>query len=60
MNHQNNLPAKAGEIVTRQTELAGLPVLIRNAGDAARFAFEEFFHGQRRNPSTRKAYLLAV
>lgn len=30
------------------------------AGPAARFAFEEFFHGQIRNPFTRKVYLRAV
>jgi integrase/recombinase XerD len=37
-----------------------LPELIRDAGGAARFAFEEFIHGQIRNPFTRKAYLHAV
>ncbi len=46
------------------TELAGqdaeLPTLIRNAGVAARFAFEEFLHGKIRNRFTRKAYLHAV
>jgi site-specific recombinase XerD len=30
------------------------------AGPAARFAFDEFFHGQIRNPFTRKVYLRAV
>ena len=37
-----------------------MPELIRDAGGAARFAFEEFIHGQIRNPFTRKAYLHAV
>ncbi len=43
-----------------QTQDAELPELIRDAGGAARFAFEEFIHGQIRNPFTRKAYLHAV
>lgn len=37
-----------------------MPSLVSQAGDAARFAFEEFFHGQIRNPHTRKAYLHAL
>ncbi len=50
---------------SHSTELIGpqdaeLPELIRDAGGAARFAFEEFIHGQIRNPFTRKAYLHAV
>ena len=43
-----------------QTQEVELPVLIREAGGAARFAFEEFIHGQIRNPFARKAYLHAV
>lgn len=41
-------------------EPADLPMLIRDAGAAARFAFEEFVHGQIRNRSTRKAYLHTI
>ena len=37
-----------------------IPAVIRNAGGAAWFAFEEFFEGQIRNPYTRKAYLHSV
>jgi hypothetical protein len=37
-----------------------LPVILKNCGPAARFAFEDFLHGQIRNPHTRKAYLHAV
>lgn len=37
-----------------------LPEVIRRAGGAARFAFEEFLFGRIRNPYTRKAYLHAV
>ena len=43
-----------------QTQEAELPELIRDAGGAARFAFEEFIHGKIRNRFTRKAYLHAV
>jgi site-specific recombinase XerD len=39
---------------------AGLPELVSSAGDAARFAYEEFFLGRIRNPYTRKNYLHAV
>ena len=46
------------ELVERQD--AELPALIRDAGTAARFAFEEFLHGKIRNRFTRKAYLHAV
>lgn len=41
-------------------ELDTLPEVIRRAGDAARFAFEEFLFGRIRNPHTRKAYSHAV
>ena len=60
MTERNKLPARAAEIDGMRPESPGLPALIRDAGGAARFAFEEFFHGQIRNPSTRKAYLHAV
>lgn len=46
------------EVVARQD--AELPTLIRDAGTAARFAFEEFLHGKIRNRFTRKAYFHAV
>ena len=34
--------------------------LIRNSGQAAQFAIDEFFHADVRNPHTRRAYLHAV
>lgn len=43
-----------------EREAAEVPSWVSQAGDAARFAFEEFFHGQIRNPHTRKAYLHAL
>lgn len=55
MSEQRNVPA-----TVELAETAELPALIRDAGGAARFAFEEFFHGQIRNPSTRKAYLHTI
>lgn len=53
------------EIVIRCTagsvERAELfPELIAETGTAARFAYEEFFHGKIRNPRTRKTYRHAV
>jgi site-specific recombinase XerD len=60
MNQRRNLPATVGLPATRSADEVGLPALIRDAGGAARFAFEEFFHGQIRNPSTRKAYLHSI
>lgn len=34
-----------------------VPAWVAEAGDAARFAFEEFFYRRIRNPHMRKAYL---
>jgi len=36
------------------------PVLVENAGPAARFAWEEFIYGKIRNPHTRAAYERAI
>lgn len=43
-----------------KTDTAEVVPWVAQAGNSARFAFEEFFHGQIRNPLTRKAYLRAV
>jgi site-specific recombinase XerD len=53
----DRLPARIE--LTRQP-LISLPSLLRDAGDAGRFAFEEFFYGQVRNRFTRKNYLHAL
>lgn len=37
-----------------------LPQLVATGGEAARFAYEEFFHGRVRNPYTRRNYRQAV
>lgn len=37
-----------------------LPTLVTGSGQAARFAYEEFFYGKLRNSHTRKAYKYAV
>jgi len=43
-----------------ERETTAMPSLVSEAGDAARFAFEEFFHGQIRNPqSLRRKWLTA-
>ncbi len=55
MDDQDKRMTEVGEVWTRPVEL--LPALIRDAGGAAQFAYEEFFYGQIRNPFTRKAYL---
>lgn len=60
MDDQSKLPATTGDLAPTTCDPAALPPLIRDAGGAARFAFEEFFHGQIRNPSTRKAYLHTI
>jgi len=60
MHDQRYVPARAGGNDPAEWEATDLPVLIRDAGNAARFAFEEFFQGQIRNPFTRKAYLHVV
>ena len=39
---------------------AVVPAPISNAGPAAAFAWDEFVHGQLRNPHTRAAYLRAI
>ena len=36
------------------------PLIVRQAGDSARFAWEEFFYGRIRSEHTRRAYLRAV
>jgi len=43
----------------RAVQLAA-PKMVASAGDAGRFAWEEFFKGKIRNPHTRAAYLRAV
>ena len=54
------LPATRSSLGLAEREAADVPCWIAQAGDAACFAFEEFFHGQIRNPHTRKAYLHAL
>jgi len=39
---------------------AGVPAIVRAAGAAARFAWDEFFEGELANHHTRKAYSRAV
>jgi integrase/recombinase XerD len=60
MDDQSNVPATTGLSSPALLEPSELPAFLQDAGDAARFAFEEFFHGQIRNAYTRKAYLHAV
>ena len=39
---------------------ASVPGLVERAGGAARFAWDEFFYAEHRNPHTQKAYQRAV
>ncbi len=57
---QQWLPATRSPRDLAEREAAEVPSWVSQAGDAACFAFEEFFHGQIRNPHTRKAYLHAL
>jgi hypothetical protein len=55
----------ASELAPHQRQLspyqaAGLPALVAVVGDAARFAWEEFFEGELPNRHTRAAYERAV
>ncbi len=52
---ENTLPA----VVSLSID-DGIPALVSNAGDAARFAYDEFLIARIRNPHTRKAYRHAV
>ncbi len=49
-------------IQTRALKLAdkNVPQVIKDAGNASAFAYEEFLFGQIRNPNTRRAYESAV
>jgi integrase/recombinase XerD len=46
--------------VPAASSTAALPVLVENAGPAARFAWDEFFYAEHHNPHTQKAYMAAV
>jgi integrase/recombinase XerD len=43
-----------------RTAVGNLPAIIEEAGNGARFAWDEFFRGELPNENTRKAYLHAV
>lgn len=60
MDEQDFVPVRTCGEIALTADTIPLPGILRNAGPAARFAFEEFLHGQIRNPHTRKAYLHAV
>ena len=60
MQSESKLRLAGDSTELTQSADAELPELIRDAGGAARFAFEEFLPGKIRNRFTRKAYLHAV
>ena len=47
-------------VVSSNRNDAAVPVLIRDAGPAANFAWDEFIYGKIRNPHTRDAYERAI
>ncbi len=53
------VPVSRAELPARM-EPGGPPAIIGRAGNAARFAWDEFFQGEVRNEHTRKAYAHAV
>ncbi|MDA0282538.1 MAG: tyrosine-type recombinase/integrase [Planctomycetota bacterium] len=57
-NKKTEIAIWNGTHPAKRTEL--LPALIAESGDAAQFAYDEFFHGKIRNPRTRKTYRHAV
>ncbi|HVX09885.1 MAG TPA: tyrosine-type recombinase/integrase [Pirellulales bacterium] len=57
---QEILPALAADASLISPVAGGLPEMVRSAGPAAAFAFDEFFAGRIRNPQTRASYLHAV
>ena len=57
---QRWLPATTATRELAAQRASEAPAWISQAGDAARFAFEEFFYGRIRNSHTRKAYLHAL
>ena len=50
----------AARALAATTGAADAPAILTRAGDAARFAWDEFFGGQIENEHTRRAYLHAV
>ncbi len=56
---KTSLPAVADNLPANVRH-GDLPEIVARAGDAARFAWDEFFRAEIRNPHTRKAYSQAV
>jgi integrase/recombinase XerD len=54
--HGDMLPA----VIDRAEDWEMMPQLVEQAGGGARFAWDELFSGELRNPHTRRAYLHAV
>lgn len=59
MTHEASSEDSSGQWPVRADQLP-VPELVGRAGNAARFAFDEFFQARIRNRFTRKAYLHAL
>ncbi len=49
-----------GQAVVASNGVNALPSLVEQGGNAARFAWDEFFYAEHHNPHTQKAYMAAV
>jgi integrase/recombinase XerD len=56
----NELVKVAAASVPATAKATTVPELVERAGGAARFAWDEFFYAEHRNPHTQKAYQRAV
>jgi integrase/recombinase XerD len=50
----------AGPTAVASKSVNALPSLVEREGNAARFAWDEFFYAEHHNPHTQKAYMAAV
>lgn len=57
---ESKLPAKRSATSGELSTARDIPRIVIDAGNAARFAWEEFFYGKLRNTNTRRAYQRAV
>lgn len=48
------------QTATVSSHKPALPILVERAGNAGRFAWDEFFYAEHHNPHTQKAYMAAV
>ena len=57
---ESKLPARRSETAGELSTARDIPRIVADAGNAAQFAWEEFFYGRIRSTHTRRAYHRAV